>query len=194
MCARYTVYTEDEVIEMREIIDELNRRFFHLDIKDEVRPTDTAPIVTPNGVQPMKWGFQGFQKGMPIINARSETVIEKPLFRAAFGEHRCLVPALWYYEYQAVPGQKRKQKIGFRVPNDPVLYMAGIYRMYTLDGVDTPHFTVLTTEPNDSVRPFHDRMPLVLPRNAHDAWLSNTTSARQLLTLRPAEMEHRLVG
>lgn len=85
MCARYTLFTEDEIIEIREIIAEVEKKIYGDQklSKNEIYPSNIAPVVTSNGAEPMKWGFPNPNGKGILINARSETVFEKPLFWTA---------------------------------------------------------------------------------------------------------------
>ena len=110
-------------------------------------------------------------RARPLINARSETAASKPSFRAAFRKRRCVVPVDGFYEWRKVAGGP-KQPIQFRVGDGGVFGLAGLWEHWTSpagDAVET--FTILTTEANELVAPVHDRMPVILPREAHRAWL-----------------------
>jgi putative SOS response-associated peptidase YedK len=106
------------------------------------------------------------------INARSETAADKPMFRAALRKRRCLVPASGFYEWAALAGEKRKQPYCFR-PRDerrPFAF-AGLWERW--EGPDGPveSCCILTTGANELVRPVHDRMPVILPRQHWAEWL-----------------------
>ncbi len=113
-------------------------------------------------ISPMAWGFPGFEKQKILINARSETVQEKPTFRSSYKERRCIIPATGYYEWD-----KDKNKVQFERKDGKIIYMAGIWK--PVDGVD--RFVILTTEANDSVLKVHDRMPLILDDNEWKKWI-----------------------
>ena len=105
------------------------------------------------------------------INARSETAADKPLFRAALRKRRCLVPASGFYEWLALAGGKRKQPYCFRLRGERPWAFAGLWERW--QGPDGPveSCAILTTEANELVRPVHDRMPVILPRQHWAAWL-----------------------
>lgn len=117
----------------------------------------------------LKWGFPGFD-GKPIINTRLESAAEKPLWREAFHERRCVVPAAAFYEYH---GEERgmnpknrktvRQIYRFETPSEEPMLIAGLWQ----EGC----FSMLTTEPNGFVRQVHSRMPLVLRREEVYGWL-----------------------
>ena len=122
--------------------------------------------------------------GNKLINARSETAAEKPSFRSAFRHHRCLIPADGFYEWQRRGGTRQPWLFGLQ-DNAPMLF-AGLWERWTVpegvaltgslaersagDAVET--FTILTAAANDTVAPVHGRMPVILPRDAWDAWLA----------------------
>lgn len=184
MCGRF--YTNIEKEEMQKIIDAVNRAIIDRETKEkmhtgEIRPTDITPIYvnSPSGATPtlMKWGFPGFiprdskaKVAPPIINARSETIMEKPSF-SRFVNQRCLVPANSYFEW-ANTGAKKKPKFEFHPVDDELdtFWMAAIYRSTDSDPV--PVFTIITMDASDSVSPIHDRMPVILgSKLARRAWM-----------------------
>lgn len=156
-----------------------------------VAPTQTAPIVTldQDGKRRLslaRWGLvPGWMKdglkGKPHFNAMGETVAEKPLFRAAFRRSRCLVPATGFYEWK-LQG-KTRQPIHFHLPASAPFAFAGLQEAFTTDdGKFVESFTVITTAPNELVAEVHNRMPVILPPEAHLVWLD------------PRESKDRLVG
>jgi putative SOS response-associated peptidase YedK len=125
--------------------------------------------------------------GSRLINARVETVADKPAFRSAFRRRRCLLPADGYYEWQPGEGPKApKQPYFFRPADGSLLVMAGLYEVWH-DAEDRPMWTctVLTTEASDDLGHLHDRTPMVLAPAAWDGWLDAST-ADPLALLTPA--------
>ena len=180
MCGRYLIATEQEVIEIREILNEINEKFGY-DTKmktGEIFPTDTAPVIA-NGTggiwaQPMAWGFPSFRGSGVIINAKAETVFEKNMFRSSLLSRRCVVPSTGFYEWQQRDGEKRKDKYLIRFKNTPLLYMAGIYSLFRRqDGSEYPCFVILTTAANESVAAIHNRMPVILSPGEKDLWMND---------------------
>jgi putative SOS response-associated peptidase YedK len=105
-----------------------------------------------------------------MINARGETVAEKPAFRSAFRSRRCLVPADGFYEW-AKEGD-RKQPYLFRLRSGDPFALAGLWESWRDAGGDVLETcTIVTTEANEVVRPAHHRMPVVLPPSAYEEWL-----------------------
>ena len=112
----------------------------------------------------MKWGYPaGGKKGL-IINARLETIEEKPMFRQDFKYRRCVIPAAGFYELD-----RNRQKATFTLPGHQVCYLAGIYRIFE----DMEHFTIITTQANASMSPIHDRMPLMIDKEQIPVWMGD---------------------
>jgi putative SOS response-associated peptidase YedK len=108
--------------------------------------------------------------GSRMINARSETAAEKPSFRTAFKYRRCLVPADGFYEWQKLNG--RKQPVRIQIQDGGVFAIAGLWEHWIgNDGSEIESCTLLTTEPNETLRPIHNRMPVILPPEDFDLWL-----------------------
>ena len=127
----------------------------------------------PISAEILKWGFPGFDKGKLLINARAESVKTRPTFADSFASRRCVLPAAGFYEWD-----RKKEKVTFRLGDKPILYLAGIYRPYGAE----KRFVVLTREANDSMRPVHDRMPLILTKEEVRPWVGNIEEAGGILT------------
>lgn len=128
-----------------------------------IRPTLTAPVILPDGdMREMSWGFRRKFRGAKgpvsrtIVNSR-EDKLDTAMWREAFRERRCLIPATAFYEWVEGPGGKTTP-LRFTAANDGWLMLAGIWE----DGEGGPCFSVITTEPSACVREVHDRMPAVL--------------------------------
>jgi putative SOS response-associated peptidase YedK len=128
--------------------------------------------------------------GFKCINARSETAADKPAYRSAFRHRRCLILADGFFEWQ----KKGKEKLPFlfRLRDGAPFAFAGLWERWSGphgDGRET--CTILTTEANDLVRPFHERMPVILPAEFHGDWHDPKTTAPQWLqtVLRPYPAE-----
>jgi putative SOS response-associated peptidase YedK len=122
----------------------------------------------------LRWGLvpswaSDLSIGVRLLNARAETVVEKPAFRTAFVRRRCLLPADGFYEWQTVAG--KKQPIHFRFDDGRLFALAGLWEhWHGPDGV-VESCTVVTTHANELVRPVHDRMPVILDPEVYDEWL-----------------------
>lgn len=109
--------------------------------------------------------------GNRMINARSESAAEKPAFREALKFRRCIVPADGFYEWSGARSERTPYL--FRRDDRQLLGLAGLYERWLGEGGEVvDSCTILTTEANDVMRPFHDRMPVILPREAYGQWLS----------------------
>jgi putative SOS response-associated peptidase YedK len=105
-----------------------------------------------------------------MINARSESVPEKPAFRAAFKRRRCIVPSSGFYEWKKV--EKGKEPIFIAPADDSVFALAGLWETWTgPDGGELQSCTIITTEANDVMTPIHNRMPVILDEAAWAEWL-----------------------
>ncbi len=115
-----------------------------------------------------------------MINARSETIREKPSFRSAFARRRCLIPVDGFYEWRAVAGSKIKQPVYIKRADGAVTAFAGIYEDYeskeTLEDRMVRTCAIITTAANATVAPVHDRMPAILTPEDFDEWLDPTNS------------------
>ena len=161
MCAQFYVdeETERELRALAGSVKPLRR--------GTVRPSERAAILTGGkeryAVRDMTWGIpRPAGKGL-VINARSETMAEKPLFRESSLYRRCAVPAGGFMEWD-----EQKAKVTFSDPQQPVLFLAGIFDLT----MQEPRFVVLTREANESVARYHDRMPLLLSRDELHCWLT----------------------
>jgi len=180
MCGRFALFDEKEIKELHEIIRELEERQAEKVKTGEIFPTDRVPVlisrhqkVTPEAVI---WGFPHVKGSGVIINARSETAHVKPLFRRCLETRRCLIPSTGFYEWSR-ENKKAKQKYLFTCPEDPVLYMAGLYNDF--DG--ERRFVILTTQASEFVKDIHDRMPVVLDRADINTWLQHPEAAKMML-------------
>ena len=123
----------------------------------------------------MRWGLiphwaKDIKVGSRMINARAETVAEKPAFRDALRRRRCLVLADGFYEWQRVGGSRRPMRVVMQ-SGEPFAF-AGLWSVWTdLQGNRIPSCAIITTEANDLLRHIHDRMPVILPRDLEEVWL-----------------------
>lgn len=183
MCGRYVLFSDPEMAEIREIIEEVQRQ--NPEIKTgEIFPTNSAPVLLQeNGKlmpEAVKWGFPDFRGKGVIINARAETAPEKPMFRRSLEEKRCIIPSCGFYEWSH-SGPKTKYQ--FNLPGEGVLYMAALYN----DFAGERRFTILTTAANKSIADIHNRMPVVLARQEMDQWIDSYQGALDILqSSRPA--------
>lgn len=174
MCGRY-VTEDDTSVDMSALYQEISQSYPDIRLKSgEIFPTDTVPLLCGKELIPLPatWGYSGFQNKGVIINARSESIADKPTFRDGFLNHRCIVPTNGYYEWS-----KSKVKYRFNLPDTQMVYLAGIYRN-TPEGI---RFVILTTDANASVSPIHHRMPVILTSDMRDAWMYSAKEATDCL-------------
>lgn len=194
MCGRMTQYLSSEEIAAlfgaEPLVSLAGGRY-------NVAPTQTALVVEEDGerrvIAAHRWGLippwaDSAKIGSQMINARSETVAEKPSFRSAFKRQRCLVPVDGFYEWQKVGSTKVPHAI-VRKDGQP-LALAGLWSSWRdpATGEELRTFTVITTQANATMQPLHERMPVILPDDAWERWLDPTFTdipALQAL-LRPA--------
>ncbi len=156
-----------------------------------VAPTQQAPVIRITDGKPecleARWGLIPFwakdlKIGARMINARAETVAEKPAFRSAFKKRRCIIPISGFYEWQ-------KQTAGAKVPHyitradDNPMLLAGLWEYWDRGAEPIESFTIITTDANEFMSPIHDRMPVILEPERVSAWLSPQTSAEEAQTL-----------
>ena len=124
--------------------------------------------------------------GNRMINARAETLQEKPAFRDAYRYRRCIIPANGFYEWQQTGTQKRPYFV--RARDDLPMGLAGLWAVWHgADGSELQTCTVITTDANETVRPLHNRMAVILLPDAYEAWLNPSASPQSLTPLlRPA--------
>lgn len=177
MCGRY--YVDDETArEIEKIVRNLDEKILR---KGEIYPGQTASVIareeTEAVLQQMEWGFDQVKAGKLIINARSESALQKPMFSDSVMHRRCIIPAGWFYEWD-----RDKNKIAFKPQGSKGIFMAGIWK-YGSD--DKKHFVILTAEANDSVRHVHNRMPLILEGEECREWLRDVKDLQDVLNGKP---------
>ncbi|HEV8486039.1 MAG TPA: SOS response-associated peptidase [Blastocatellia bacterium] len=159
---------------VEEVVDDLPPSF-------NIAPTHDVAVIVNNGATrlvAMRWGLVPAWAtdpgiGSKLINARAETLAEKGAFKEALKRRRCLVVADGFYEWQKAGREKRPLLI--RLKSDQPFAFAGLYEIWTPPWGETlTTCTIITTEPNELMRPIHDRMPAILPRKLESLWLDET--------------------
>jgi len=192
MCGRYSL-----TISIEEIIDRFGIEILQTDVNQRfnIAPSQTVPVVVQGEegrlLTAMRWGLvpcwaQDPKIGYRMINARAETVAEKPSFRQSLRQRRCLVPGDGFYEWQGDGRTKRPFRI--TLADGSPFAMAGLWDEWrSAAGEKLRSFTIITTAANPAVAALHDRMPAILPRSAEETWLDPGLSDAHLLTalLRP---------
>ena len=137
-----------------------------------------SAIIADREYRIFQWGLvpswaKDYKIGYRLINARSETAAEKPSFRAAFQRRRCLIPADGFYEWQRTASNKKKQPFYIHLRARPMFAFAGLWEQWEGgDGSYLETCTILTTEPNELMKPIHNRMPVIIPEAEYDRWLT----------------------
>lgn len=154
-----------------------------------VAPTQTVVAITneaPDQLSFLRWGLvpswsKDLSMAAKMINARSETVEEKPSFRTAFKRRRCIIPANGFYEWQKRDDGK-KVPLYIHLQDRDVFGLAGLWEVWRdAEGDDIRTCAILTTEANDFIKPIHDRMPVILHREDYADWLTPGDAAPALL-------------
>ncbi len=157
-----------------------------------IPPTSSILTVLNNGdaraAGMIRWGLTPSRsrnsRSAPrlLFNARSETIDQRPIFRNAFASRRCLVPANGFYEWQAGTGRAKTPQWVSHRDGDPVAF-AGIWYAAQPDDQEQGSCVIITTAANDLLAPIHDRMPVILPPECFDLWLSDQAEPDALLDL-----------
>lgn len=184
MCGRYTLTSPDDIAArfglgaLSETGIEPQLEAHTLEPRFNVAPSQAVPVIVQreSGTEltTMRWGFQPAwmrSEGSrpPPINARSESLLERPMFRGAVPHGRCLIPADGFYEWLVVPGSKTKQPVYIHLKGGELFAFAGLYVQGKSDVGET--CVIVTMAANDVLLPIHERMPVILDRTAEQAWL-----------------------
>jgi len=184
MCGRYTLTKKEQAL-LERFEAEIAARF---DPNYNAAPTQELPVITggmPGKIQMFRWGLvpawaKDKSIGVKMINARAESVSEKPSFRDALKSRRCLVPADGFYEWQASDSGKRPFRITLK--DRGLFAFAGLWDEWKApDGNPLFSFTIVTTQANGFMKPIHDRMPVILPREKERAWIDSKLPAADTL-------------
>jgi putative SOS response-associated peptidase YedK len=188
MCGRYTLTTPQE--ELLAFLDHPAGEPVH-EPRYNIAPTQLAPALVLGRQGPriglLRWGLIPFwtsrsSGGAGFINARSESVADRPAFREPFRRRRCLILADGFYEWKREGGRRAPHWI--HLPSREPFAFAGIWDRWMSEGEEPIYsFAILTTEASPSLRSIHDRMPVILSRAAHEIWLRRESSHSDLVEL-----------
>ena len=199
MCGRYTLTHQD--------IEDLAREFGvpveqleGYQPRYNIAPTQSQWIVRQEledrEALRARWGLlphwaKDAKMGYKTINARCETVHERPAFRDAFKKRRCIVPADGFYEWEGPKG--KRTPLRFHRPDNSLIFFAGLYESWQPEpDVWEPTYTIITTEANAFISNVHDRMPVILPEESVDGWLypkeTDADKLRSLLVPAPDDL------
>lgn len=189
MCGRFTLTLDpgeiQELLALGPFVHIVQPRY-------NIAPSQPIPIVKDaesRSVELYRWGLVPFwaddpEIGNRMINARSETISEKPSFRAAFKYRRCLILADGFFEWYAEGKGETKTPYLFKLKNDHPFTFAGLYEHWeSPQGGELHTCTILTCQPNSLVRQYHSRMPVMLGEDSRWQWLDPETKADTLLDL-----------
>lgn len=174
MCGRYTLTKQEK--RLQEYFDLTERLPFTP--RYNIAPTQAAPVILMENApqrRMMRWGLIPFWAkdetvGNKLINARSETLADKPSFRKAFERRRCLVIADGFFEWAKTKGGRSPVRIVLKDPEP--FAMAGLWEKWLSPmGYEVESFTIITTKANDLMAKVHDRMPVILPEGNYEQWL-----------------------
>ncbi len=187
MCGRYTLTVDPKILQAEfgvSVPENLAPRY-------NIAPTQPVPVILAEKGEPQfdvfRWGLipswaKDPRIGNKLINARAETIAEKPSFRTAFRRRRCLIPADGFFEWQKTP--HGKQPVFIHLKNRLPFAFAGLWeRWLSPDGSEILSCTIITTIPNELLKNIHNRMPVILSPDNRYQWLDETQSPQNLLPL-----------
>ena len=193
MCGRFSLTDIDSIFSRFGVIisKDINKKITpHYNIA----PTQKIPVIykdknQENRIEFMKWGLVPFwakdpKIGHKMINARAETLAQKPSFKHLLKSKRCLVPSSGFYEWKRIDKRKVPYYIGIK--NSKIFSFAGLYDNWKDSvGNELKTFTIITTNSNNTLKPIHNRMPVILEREFEEDWLDVKThdfdSLKQML-------------
>ncbi len=190
MCGRYTLISNDEAIRLLFEVPAFDERL--LVPRYNIAPTQPVVIVRQGAMGrelvPMRWGLIPWwakdPKTLPLmINARAESVADKPAYRDPFRYRRCLIPASGFYEWQD-RGRGPKQPYAILPTAGGLIAFAGLWETWSgPDGSEIDSAVIVTTGANRRLQPLHERMPVVLEPQDFEAWLSPATTPKDAAAL-----------
>ncbi len=184
MCTRYYIDAPD-MNAYRDYMHDLKKIARREGDKYVIYPSLEAPVYSyvnrDSQVRSMNFGYLGKDKSGLILNARSESILEKPMFESGVRYHRVLVPASGFYEWNAL-----KEKRTFTRSDKRQMYFAGISDIQE----QRERFCIITTEANVSMKDTHDRMPLILDPEMAQDWLKSESAYKELLEITPPLLDY----
>ena len=207
MCGRFKLEAPfKEIVQLYNLTNSVNTwaRYNVAPTQDVLVIVDDPETKVHRG-EMMRWGLVPFwakdvKIGYSLINAKAETIAEKPAFREAFKKRRCIIPADGFYEWQKLDA-KQKQPYAILMRDRGVFGFAGVWEKWTdkASGEIVRSCTIITTEPNALCAPIHNRMPVILDPKDYAAWLgeepATPAAIRALLKpFQPSRMEAFKIG
>ena len=202
MCGRFGLFVTPEVLEEYFSLDDLVAA---VEPRYNLTPGRAVAVVREREGQrrldALQWGLIPFWAkdatiGRKLVNARLDSIAETPAYREAWKRRRCLIPASGFYEWSG-PKDGRKRPYFIRPGSEPLLALAGLWeRWRTPAGEKLETCVIVTTDANALLAPIHDRMPLLIPRDAQALWLDPRSTVDDMLKLaaRPPALEAHPVG
>lgn len=192
MCGRFTLCSS--IKEIAEVLQAANVKIKEDKARYNIAPTQEIVAAREDGKRrellTLRWGLvpswaKDLAAGARMINARSETVTEKPSFREAFRHRRCLIPADGFYEWKRT--DRGKQPFFFKMKDEQPFAFAGLWERWEGEGETIESCAILTTAANEVLAPVHDRMPVILHEEDYELWLDEDKGKQELLKdlLRP---------
>lgn len=191
MCGRFTLTLDvndlKDIVGLEEMPKDYQPRF-------NIAPSQPVAVLTSYPqpqLEMMRWGLIPFWAkdksiGNRLINARAETVAEKPAFRNAFASRRCLILADGFYEWQRTGGKRGSQPYYFQTKDNPLFAFAGLWETWDpKNGEPVRSCTIITTQANEVVSPVHERMPVILPQERWADWIETQARDELLAMLQP---------
>jgi putative SOS response-associated peptidase YedK len=178
MCGRFSLVADPD--DLREAFPWLNIPIAEVSPRYNIAPSQPVAVIPNDGKHQLDffiWGLIPSWAKDPIIgnrmiNARAETLNEKPSFRTAFRRRRCLIPADGFYEWKVEPGKKARTPTYIRMKSSKPFTFAGLWESWNSpDGSEILSCTIITTQPNNLLQEIHNRMPVILPASNYDLWL-----------------------
>lgn len=188
MCGRYGMFSS-----LQEIAERFRVKVpdFEFHPNYNAAPTQMLPVIISERdetkIELMKWGLipswaEDMSFGSKAINARAETITEKPSFRKAIKERRSIVPVNGFYEWQKTGNGK--QPVFISLKSEEIFALAGLWEIWkSKEGKVVRSFTIITTEPNELTASIHDRMPAIIPINEVNIWLSNELPLKDYVSM-----------
>lgn len=181
MCGRYVLYSDKQTLTNHFKAPFKSDESFYQPSWN-IAPGSINPVMLLGkarepGMAPMRWGLvPSFAKdesmAYKMINARGETIAEKPSFKKSFQRKRCLIPANGFYEWKKIEGTDKKLPFYIRLVTDELFAFAGIFDFWqSADGKELFTYSIITTEANTLLQPLHERMPVILNPKDYKTWV-----------------------
>jgi len=190
MCGRFTLTAPTELHSRFKTSNKLPEG---LKANYNAAPTQHLPVIMSkdgkNKIEIMHWGLipvwakDNKRFAFSTINARAESLLEKPMWKKLVESKRCLVPATGFYEWKKLGAEKQPYYI--QVKDQSIFALAGLYDEWTAEGTGEviSSFSIITTTPNTAMKGIHDRMPVILNEEEEGTWLDQKYSATDVLPL-----------